>query len=164
MKYFAFGSNINVFHLLRLLTEHGVDVDDLKNPRRAVLRGYRLRTNYYSGAHGAGAANIELAEVHNVEGVVMGISEGVRDILRAKEGFPACYEEIEIKVQTSTRLVPAFTYVVSPARQLTIDLPVTPTYRQTILDGARMFRFSQSYQRHLQRALKPIRSMISVEG
>jgi len=164
MDYFAYGSNMSVFHLLRLIAEHGVGFDDLKNPRRAVLRGYRLRTNYYSGAHRAGAANIESAEDHNVEGVVMGISEGVRDILRAKEGFPACYEEIAIKVQTSTGSVPAYTYVVSPARQLAVDLPVTPAYRQTILDGARMFQFSQNYQRYLQRALKPIRSMISVEG
>ncbi len=154
MNYFAFGSNISVFHLLRLIAEHGVGVDALKNPRRAVLRGYRLRTNYYSGAHRAGAANIELAEGHNVEGVVMGISEGVRDILRAKEGFPACYEENEIKVQTSTGFVPAFTYVVSPAQQLTVDLPVTSEYRQRILVGARMFDFSPGYQRRLRRTLR----------
>ena len=36
MNYFAYGSNISVFHLLSLLTEHGVGIDDLKNPRRAV--------------------------------------------------------------------------------------------------------------------------------
>lgn len=164
MIYFAYGSNINLLQLATLLAEHGVGVDDLKNPRHAVLRGYRLRTNYYSGAHRAGAANIELAEDQNVEEVVMGISEGVCDILRAKEGFPACYEETEINVQTSTGCISAFTYAVSPARRLAIDLPVTPEYRQLILDGARMFQFCQSHQRHLQRALKPIRSMLPVEG
>ena len=162
MNYFAFGSNISVFHLIDLLTEHGVEVDDLNNPRRAVLRGYRLRTNYYSGAHRAGAANIELAEGHNVEGVVMSISEGVRDILRAKEGFPACYEETEIKVQISTGSVSAFTYIVSPARQLAIDLPVTPEYRQLILDGARMFEFTSSYQRQLRGILKPMRFPMTI--
>ena len=99
-----------------MLAEYGVGVDDLKNPRRAVLRRYRLRTNYYSGAHRAGACNVEPDEDHHVEGVVMGISEGVRDILRAKEGFPACYEETEIEVQTSTESVSAFTYIVSPGR------------------------------------------------
>jgi len=164
MNYFAFGSNISVFHLLRLIADHGIGIEDLKNPRRAVLRGYRLRTNYYSGAHRAGAANIELAEEHNVEGVIMGISEGVRDILRAKEGFPACYVETEVTVQTSTGLVPAFTYVVSPARQLAIDLPVTPEYRQVILDGARMFEFTSSYQCQLRRILKPMRSPMTITG
>ncbi len=156
MDYFAYGSNIRIIHFFRLLAQHCVDPDDVSNPRQAILHGYRLRTNYFSAAHQAGACNIEPDRDAHVEGVVLSVTERVRAVLRIKEGFPQCYDEIEVEVETSRGVVPAFAYIVTPAQQLTVDLPVTPEYRQRILDGARMFNFSAGYQRRLRRTLRAL--------
>ena len=156
MDYFAYGSNINLLQLATLLAEHGVDPDEIGHPRRAVLPHHRLRTNYYSSAHCAGACNVEPDEDHHVEGIVMAVTDSVHHCLRGKEGYPLCYEEVDVEVATSTGVVPSFIYMVTSARQLTIDLPVTPAYRRTILDGARQFRFSQSYLRQLRSLLRTI--------
>ena len=82
MDYFAYGSNINLLHLATLLAEHGVNPDEIGHPRRAVLRCHRLRTNYYSSAHCAGACNVEPDENHHVEGVVMAVTDAVHHFLR----------------------------------------------------------------------------------
>lgn len=164
MNYFAYGSNINLPHLAALLAEQGVDPDEVVHPRRAVLPKYRLRTNYYSCAHRAGACNVEPDEDHHVEGVVMTITDAVHHFLRGKEGFPVCYEEIDVEVETANGSLPAFTYVVTPPRQLTIDLPVTPLYRQVILDGARHFRFGRGYQRQLRSLLRELPTTLIVTG
>ena len=67
-----------------------------------MLRGYRLRTNYFSQAHRAGAANIEPAKGHIVEGIVIEITPAVLDVLRIKEGWPRCYAEAEVLVDVRT--------------------------------------------------------------
>ncbi len=162
MDYFAYGSNINLLQLATLLAEHGVDPDEIGHPRRAVLPHHRLRTNYYSSAHCAGACNVEPDDNQHVEGVVMGVTDAVQHFLRGKEGYPLCYEEVDVEVATSTGVVPSFIYRVTSARQLTIDLPVTPTYRRIILNGARQFRFSQSYIRQLRSLLRTIPTRVFV--
>ena len=164
MNYFAYGSNINLLHLATLLAERGVDPDEVSHPRHAVLPHYRLRTNYYSCAHRAGACNVEPDADRHVEGVVMTITDAVHHFFRGKEGHPSCYEEIDVEVETSARVVPSFTYRVTPERQLTIDLPVTPAYRRTILDGARQFRFGRGYQRQLRTLLRELPATLIVTG
>ena len=151
MYYFAYGSNINLDHLTEYLDTQGATPDTDLGGQHALLHNFRLRTNYFAGTHGAGACNIEPAPGHSVEGVVMSITEAIQDALRLKEGFPLRYHEIEVIVHTAATQEPvrALTYVVTPAHRLDVDLPVTARYRQLILDGARHFGFSKSYQRPL---------------
>ena len=88
MRYFAYGSNINLDHLHDYLDTHGVTLDTELHAETGRLEGYALRTNYFAGSHGAGACNIEPAHDQRVEGVVMSITPAIQDVLRVKEGFP----------------------------------------------------------------------------
>ena len=157
MLYFAYGSNINIDHLNEYLHTHGVKLDTELQPEHAILQNYRLRTNYFAGSHGAGACNIEYAPGNNqVEGVVMEITPAIQAALRVKEGYPRCYEEIEVNVGTASTqaLVQAHTYIVTKSNQLEDDLPVTARYRDLIIAGANNFEFTKSYQEMLRNKLQ----------
>ena len=154
MDYFAYGSNINLEHFSAYLANHGVDPDNVANCRHATLFDYKLRSNYYAVAHRAGACNIEFAKNERVEGVIMTITPSVREVLRVKEGWPTCYEEVGILVTTSIAEISAFTYIVNPSRRLDVDLAVAAYYRDYILSGAKRWDFSEAYRDHLQRLLK----------
>jgi len=156
LHYFAYGSNINLPHLRMYLALHGVDNDDhVATFRPAMLHDHRLRTNYHT-CDGSGACNIEACRGYHVEGLVMRISAQVQDVLRRKEGWPVCYEEIAIQVMTDAGRITAMAYVVTPDRQLLHDTPVSPQYRELILEGAREAGFSSEYQRHLRHVLRPL--------
>ncbi len=156
MLYFAYGSNINLDHLRSYLDTHGVNLDTDWGGEHALLHHYRLRTNYFAGAHLAGACNLEPAQGHHVEGVAMSITPAIQDVLRVKEGFPRCYEEIDVSVHTASAQasVRALTYVVTPQNRLDTDLPVTARYRKLILDGAKEFGLTGMYQQRLRRLLR----------
>ena len=101
------------------------------------------------------AANIEPADGHIVEGVVMEISDAVRDVLRTKEGWPFRYEEVPVRVRLRNGwMVDAFTYVVTRDMRVPWDLPVSERYRQIIIDGARACGFTHRYQQQLHTLLK----------
>lgn len=156
MRYFAYGSNMHLGHLRQWVRSQGRDPADIRRPRHAVLRGYRLRTNYLSAGHGTGAANIEPAGGHVVEGVVVNVTPAIQTLLRRKEGWPCCYEEVRVTVETehSGQQVDAFSFVVTDRLRLPMDLPVTPEYAGLILEAAAEFRFSRAYQQRLRRLLR----------
>jgi len=160
--YCAYGSNICVQHFRGYLARHGVDPGYAHNPRRAILFGYRFRTNYRSVIHGAGAASVETAPEQAVAGVLYELTKLARHALRVKEGWPVRYEEIkiEVKIVDTDEIVDALTYIVTPEYRLPFELPVTRHYRDLILEGAARFDFSQTYQRRLRRVLRPL----DVEG
>lgn len=145
----------DIDHLSDYLDTHGVTLDTKLRGQHAVLHNFRVRTNYFSGTHGAGACNIEPAEDQVVEGVVIEITPAIRDALRVKEGYPLRYHEIEVIVHAASTQasVRALTYMVTPAHRLDVDLPVTARYRALILAGAMHFGFSAKYQRSLHRQL-----------
>jgi hypothetical protein len=84
MWYFAFGSNIDAESLSEYLRRNEVDPTEAKDPRRALLRDYQIRTNYQTCGKW-GAANIEVHSGGLVEGVLMEISPAVHAALRRKE-------------------------------------------------------------------------------
>lgn len=154
-EYLAYGSNMNTDHLLEWLDRAGVPREEVSHPQRAILPGYRLRTNYLTTSS-LGAANIEPCRGEQVEGLLLRISPAVRTVLRMKEGVSHRYEEInvEVIVPTSGNKIQAITYRVTRDHQLPFDLPVSARYRQLILDGAREARLSRDYQAHLKSMLK----------
>jgi len=158
MIYFAYGSNINIEHLQSYLVQAGVEFGDITNVQHVILPRYRVRTNYFSRAHCAGACNIEPTSNGIVEGITMKITKSVREALRTKEGFPSCYGEVEILAHGASGDVAAFTYKVVRERRFLFDLPVTPKYRQLILDGAKESGCSQAYQRLLRRNLRQVKA------
>ncbi len=168
MRYFAYGSNINLDHLKEYLHTHGVKLDTKFQPEHAILQNYRLRTNYFAGSHGAGACNIEYAPGYNrVEGVVITITPAIQTALRVKEGYPRRYEEIEVNIHTASAQAPvqALTYIVTTAHQLEDDLPVTARYREIILTGAIHFDLTKPYQKMLRTKLQiaPILRSIPIQ-
>lgn len=164
LRYFAYGSNINLPYLRKWLADHGVNPNDLSAPRHAILPGYRLRTNYRSSVHEAGACNIEPAKGQVVEGLVMEITPPIHEALLAKEGCPHRYEQTQVEVQVvaTGQLLTAMTFVVSPSRSLSIDLPVTQRYRQLILEGAEVGGFSGAYQIQLDTVLRSLQDSLNV--
>lgn len=158
MKYFAYGSNIKLSHFRAFIKTFGGNPAEITDPRHAILRGYRLRTNHYSSLHGAAACNIELSPADHVEGVVMTITEDVLRLLRVKEGAPAVYQEIDVDLALP-KSCKAFTYVVTPQYALHEDFAVTAEYRNLILHGAKKFNFSPEYQEALRKQLKIMPSL-----
>jgi hypothetical protein len=154
ISYCAYGSNCNLSVLHRYLIQHDVTPTGIVNLRRAHLEGHAIRTNYLMSSR-YGAANIEPAKNGRVEGLLMEITPDVHRILRRKEGCPHRYREINVCVHLPRRgqLILAMTYVVTDAFRLSIDMPVHPIYRDTVLAGARASGFSQKYQQHLSRLL-----------
>jgi len=157
MNYFAYGSNVNTGHLRSWLDRCGLAPDELGPPRKAILSGYRLRTNYLRSI-GVGASNIEPRPRNRVEGIIMPVTPSVHEALRLKEGHPHRYAEIEIAVTPfgKQRTVQAFTYMVTPAYCLPFDVPVTEEYRRLILEGAASHRLSPRYQHQLRRMLQAL--------
>lgn len=152
--YFAFGSNCNLSALHRYLVQHGCDPKGIRNPRRAILRNYRIASNYQM-TDLWGAANIEPATGKHVEGVVMGISPDVHHLLHRKEGWPRRYRETTVCVhlpRMRQNLI-ARTYIVTDECRLTTDMPVHPDYRATILEAAQQWGFSRDYQKRLRKLL-----------
>lgn len=86
----------------------------------------------------------------------MEITPAVHQVLRWKEGWPRRYREItvSVKLPRTRHLALALTYVVSEQYRLHIDVPVHPTYRETILQGAQAAGFTRRYQQHLSRILR----------
>ncbi len=164
MLYFAYGSNLNLAHFTAYLVGHGMNGSAVENPERAILPAHRLRTNYLSCVHQAGACNIEPAPGHAVEGVAMEITPTIRSALRRKEGWPDRYQEIQIEViiPPAKNGVAAFTYVVNPAFRLPVDIPVTEQYRRRILDGAAHLGLSQSYRKALDTILRTGPAVVNV--
>ncbi len=164
MLYFAYGSNLNLPHFAAYLASHGIHPDDVENLQRAILPDHKLRTNYLSVVHDAGACNIEPAPGHAVEGLVLNITEVVRSALRRKEGWPDRYEETEVEViiPPAKTGVAAFTYVVNPELRLPVDMPVTEQYRRRILEGAIHLGLSQSYRRALGTILRTDPAVVNV--
>ena len=93
-----------------------------------------------------------------MEGLLIEVSDEVRSFLRIKEGWNRCYSELDVHVMVpgSRTSISAFTYIVVPELQVTHDLPVKSEYRRLILDAAKEHRFSQTYQRSLERILHPV--------
>jgi hypothetical protein len=160
--YFTYGSNTNLPVLRRYLVQHGVDPRGIRNARRAFLDDFRIRTNYMkTGLVGGAAVNVEAAKGKRVEGLLMDISPEVHHLLRRKEGFPHRYREISIFVHLprSHRLIMAMTYVVAEKYRLRTDMPVHPSYRSIILEGAHRAGFTKKYQRHLSALLRTALTM-----
>lgn len=141
-----------------------MDLDNLparcvsQSPRRAILKGYRFRTNYYSNNnHGAGAANIEVEAGSEVEGVLMEMNDDGMQAIRRKEGAGKCYEEIVVQTLDgeSGKRIEAVTFTVLPDRRALRDLPVTKDYRERILRAAKRFGLGECYQAMLANALVP---------
>ncbi len=155
VPYFAYGSNLCLPHLQNWLRRFGVQPSEVSHPRRVILPHFCIRTNYLTGAS-LGAANIEASRGNAVEGLLLTVSPDAQTAIRAKEGWPRRYEEIEVEVTSprGDKATTAITYRVAERHRLPIDIPVSTRYRDLVLQGARAARLSPAYQMLLGDLLK----------
>lgn len=159
MRYFAYGSNMNLPALRAYLALHHIDPVNIRHPEKAILHDYRLRTNYLR-AGSTGAANIEAHVGARVEGLLMEITPAVHRLLRRKEGWAPhgegryCETAIWASIPSTGSIAVALAYMVTSEYRLDKDMPVDPIYRQTILEGARQAVLSRRYQQELKRLLR----------
>lgn len=106
--YFAYGSNMN---LERMQKRVG---GEFRNPRGAVLKGYRLVFNKKaSKKKGVGYANILHEKNKEVEGVLYEITEAGLKELDGYEGYSNHYirKKLPVKIKGSSETVYAWVYI-----------------------------------------------------
>ena len=150
LRYFTYGSNMNLQHLLKWCGFSDIIGPSDLQPQKVILPDFRFRTNYIS-SKGAGAANIEECPGSHVEGVLLSIPLVMRGRIRCKEGYPTRYNEIYVNVEDATtgEMMSAMTYQVSDDYRLNTDISVQAVYRDRILAGAKQHQLSKTYQQFL---------------
>ena len=100
-----------------------------------------------------------------VEGVLLSVTPDVVKALRAKEGHPTRYEEIDIEVivPETGQTVKAITYRVSREYRLYCDVPVSGRYLRRVLNGANAIPLSHKYQTHLRSILNEMDSVAMIQ-
>ena len=96
IQYFSYGSNLHQAHLNRFCEKEGRPTIELrnKNPRRAILKDYKLDFNYYSNLMDGGAANLEPSTGEQVEGVVFEMTDEDMITLDLRERAPDYFYRI----------------------------------------------------------------------
>lgn len=158
IRYFAYGSNMNLRHLREYLVQHGRDPRGIHGPRRAFLHDWRFRTNY-ARSSGIGAANIELWEGGRVEGLLMSVTPEAFRCINRKEAAGVRYQPLAVYVTVPKERcgMVAMAFTVCDEYRLPFDIRVDERYRSLILEAAERWRFSQAYQATLRRILRAAR-------
>lgn len=150
--YFAYGSNMDIDDLSRWCAEKSHPLPVLLNTQPAILKGYRLDFNYYSGSRKSGAANIMPSASNSVYGLVSEVTEDSLAIISKKEGAPSYYEKITVTLEsfTGTPLHDVVTFKAAKAREKSSFQPPSRYYLDLILDNARRHEFPSHYIKELE--------------
>ena len=140
--HFAYGSNMNRAQMLsragKILEEHN-----------AFLPNFEVRFNKKVRGGTAGA-NIQPSPGNTVHGVLYKIEEGAMRSLDRYEGVPDHYRRIEVQVTPEGGPpVPAQIYIASKVEK---GLRPSPSYLQSMLDGAGEHNLPASYIGELKTA------------
>ena len=141
MLYFAYGSNMERFHLKRRCPK-------AKFVAAAVLSDHELVFSGNSRMWGGGIADIRETAGKQVEGVLWDISESERQALDEYEGYPDLYIRKDVQVQTAAgKVMSAFAYVMAtPGRE---SAPSKP-YKRLLISGAEEHGLSDGYVAFLE--------------
>ena len=140
MKYFAYGSNMDI-------CQTKCRVGNFKIIGIATLNGYDLKFNKRSIDRSGKANIIEAGKSSKVEGVVFEFTESqFKDMGVFEKGYH-CSEPINVLIDGKNTEV--LTFIADSER---IDNTLLPTaeYLKTIKDAAEMIRLSDSYQKKLK--------------
>ncbi len=148
MLYFAYGSNMERFHLKRRCPK-------AKFVAAAVLADHDLVFSGNSRMWGGGIADIREAAGKQVEGVVWEISESEQKALDEYEGYPELYIRKDVQVRTSAgQVMTAFVYVMTtPGRESNPSKP----YKRLLISGAEEHGLSDAYIAFLE-SIRPVPS------
>lgn len=147
--YFSYGSNLHQSDLDRFCDKVGRPRIELrsKNPRRAMLKGYKLDFNYYSDLMGGGAGNLEPSAGERVEGVVFEITDEDMITLDLRERAPDYYYRIRVDLMMTDgggTLSDVVAYVACEDKKHPFT-PPTHQYKAVIVAGAKDFDLSPEW-------------------
>lgn len=151
MKYFAYGSNMDMDDLLQWCDRNDLHLSEMVLKATAYIDNFRLSFNYYSKERKGGAANImpgsNSPETNaRTYGLLYEIDNKTREIIRKKEGFPDHYGEIIVCAQTADGITfKAMTYKVQKKREYESHQKPTDYYMNLIISNARKNYFPQDY-------------------
>jgi len=140
--HFAYGSNMNRAQMLsragKILEEHNASLPNFEVRFNKKVRG------------GTAGANIQPSPGNTVHGVLYKIEEGAMRSLDRYEGVPDHYRRIEVQVTPEGGPpVPAQIYIASKVEK---GLRPSPSYLQSMLDGAGEHNLPASYIGELKTA------------
>jgi cation transport regulator ChaC len=144
---FAYGSNMDREDLNSWCEKEGRTKIDFSNVSPAKLNGYKLSFNYFSSSRGAGVANIMRSDKDCVYGILIELDEESINTLRKKEGFPNCYDEINVEVIkfADTKVQGAKTYKVKTENETPGYQAPKKYYLNLIIRNAEKYGFPDEY-------------------
>ncbi|MFH1454001.1 MAG: gamma-glutamylcyclotransferase family protein [Armatimonadota bacterium] len=150
--YFAYGSNMDKEDLDKWCDEKQLPHLRFLEISPVKLSNYKLSFNYYSSTRDAGAANIIDSQEDTVYGLLMQIDDKDIEIIRRKEGFPNCYDEIYVKIEKfdGTLIQGVLTYKVAKNKELLTYQPPTQYYMNLIIKNAENYEFPREYIKFLK--------------
>lgn len=151
--YFSYGSNMSQENMDRFCKRIGRPLIDIKtrNPRPAILKGYKLDFDVYAPSIGGGAANIEVSPGDHVEGTVFDMTDADMVTMDAKESTPDRYIRIIVSLQLrdGTELNNVVTYTAKES----IKGPFCPPprgYKRDVVEGAKAMGLSPAWIKMLE--------------
>lgn len=140
-RYFAYGSNLNIFQMMKR-------VGEWTTSKRAYLEGYRLVFNVKPPRWDGFAANIKKTgnNQDKVYGVVYFLRESKIDVMTSYEGVPPVNLDIKIEDESIIRDVAVYLWNKS-------DPSKNPpkVYQDTIVEGLIQHGFSQDIIEKIKR-------------
>lgn len=149
---FAYGSNMDLGDLRAFLQARRCP-GQIERAEPASLSGYQLVWNYFSGARGGGAANVEPAPGRELPGLALRVDAAALAGIDVKEGHPKRYRRGPKRVPvrlSAGGIERAWLYIVEPGfRQ---DRTVTPTraYLSLLIGAAERYGFPAWYLEELR--------------
>lgn len=136
MRYFGYGSNLDLEDLRRWSSEKGMRLGRYEPAGAAYLPDHALAFHYYSRPRQGGALDIAAAKGCAVPGVLFDVDTEAISVLDRKEGKGLRYERREVTVlRADGSMERAFTYgVMAPYREERFIAP-TPDYATVVRRG-----------------------------
>jgi len=122
---------------------------DISNGKKALLRGFELKFNYFSPARNGGVANVEPKENAFVWGILLDLASSDFDTMCKKEGAPVFYKDIDVGIEVNGKRVKAKTFTVTKEKRAEEHVPPTEYYLGVMLSGAKKFGLPSEWVEHL---------------
>ena len=153
--YFSYGYNMSQDDMDFWCVKMGlpqIRIRD-KNPKVAILKGYRMDFNFMSGRRRGGSVNLIPSPNDFVEGLVMELTTDEMKNLDIKEGTPFVYRrmEVDVELRDGRKLEKVNVYKVNPERECNEYVLPTQKLMKTILKSATDWGLSDEWLEKLKK-------------
>lgn len=151
VKYFAYGSNMNMKDVAEWCEKHHIPPVKFMRWQIAKLLDHSLSFHAFSITRKCGVANIVIDPGSFVEGVLFEVDEKDMDKIRRKVGSPGLYNEMHVSVQLKNGAI-ADNVITFKVPKVFEDDKSRPSkeYLGSILEAARAFSLDEDYIKMLE--------------